>query len=345
MAYKLTAARLREVIHYDPEIGIFRWREPRPNRSVGSVAGYFNSGYWKITIDGENLKAHRLAWLYVHGQWPMGMIDHINGDPIDNRLRNLRDVERFENAANRPFLPNRQGHVGISLDRGGRWVARVSYNGARFYLGTFKTKEEAIAAYREARKRFRGELPHPERPEPPASPPDLSALPKIEPEPFSVARLRRLLSYDPNTGIFLWRHKRANQPAGKRAGYTDKARGYHYINIDKVRYYAHRLAWLYAHGEWPKIEIDHINGDAGDNRLTNLRQADSLENKCNRRVSRRSASGIKGVHLDPRRGTWSAEIKRGNIRKRMSGFRTAETAAEAYRQAAIELHGEFARSE
>src|SRR5437868_3578208 len=103
----------------------------------------------------------------------------------------------------------------------------------------------------------------------------------------TAERLREVLIYAPETGLFYWRGQRGGQGARCEAG-TWHSHGYRSIKIDGVAYYAHRLAWLYVHGEHPNREIDHDNGDRGDNRIVNLRQCSHAENLRN--VSTQSAS-------------------------------------------------------
>lgn len=155
---KLTAERLRELLHYDPETGRFTRRVTRPGRSAkaGSVAGHVNQrGYWVIWI-GCNWMAHRLAWLYVHGAWPDGHIDHINQDKADNRMENLRLVTHAENMQNRPHQRNNvSGFKGVApCRRTGRWQALICSNNKQIHLGFFDTPELAHAAYCEAAARL-----------------------------------------------------------------------------------------------------------------------------------------------------------------------------------------------
>jgi len=97
----LTAERLREVVTYDPLTGIFRWRVTRGCAKAGAVAGGpEKKGYLRISIDGRRFKAHRLAWLYVKGCWPVDQIDHENGRNADNRFDNLREANNPLNSAN-----------------------------------------------------------------------------------------------------------------------------------------------------------------------------------------------------------------------------------------------------
>lgn len=99
--------------------------------------------------------AHRLAWLYVHGEHPENQIDHINGDPSDNRISNLRKATQLENAQNRrrPQKNNEHGSLGITYDsRKKLWRARIGVNGKRKYIGKYKSQEEAAQAYIEAKR-------------------------------------------------------------------------------------------------------------------------------------------------------------------------------------------------
>jgi HNH endonuclease/AP2 domain len=158
---ELTAERLREILDYHPESGIFYWRIARRNGTrAGNIAGAKKAGgYIKISIDGRQHLAHRLAWLYVHGRWPAALIDHINGNPADNRIANLREASRSQNQANSGLrLGNRSGLKGISRKPYGTWSAQIFYQGTKHYLGTFATPEEAHAAYREAARRLFGEF-------------------------------------------------------------------------------------------------------------------------------------------------------------------------------------------
>ncbi len=161
MANDLTAQRLREVVAYDEATGVFTSRIARGGRSkpVGSQLGCKNSaGYDRIMIDGVSYLSHRLAWLYVTGEWPEAEIDHISGDQQDNRFANLRPASREENCRN-TRLPrhNRSGIKGVS-SRKGKWVAMISAGGKQSYLGSFDDKAAAAAAYREAAGRLHGKF-------------------------------------------------------------------------------------------------------------------------------------------------------------------------------------------
>jgi len=107
-------------------------------------------------------------------------------------------------------------------------------------------------------------------------------------------------------------------------------------------YKAHRLAWLYVHGEWPPEQLDHINGQRDDNRVENLRSATRAENAGNSKRRADNTSGFKGVYWNAQRSKWQAKIRRGQLEKHLGLFVCKEDAAEAYRRAAADVFGEFA---
>lgn len=157
----------------------------------------------------------------------------------------------------------------------------------------------------------------------------------------TAERLRELLDYDPVTGEFRWRVKRKKVNPGDLAVSTS-AKRYRHIHIDNAYYLAHRLAWLWVNSEWPKEQIDHINHDAFDNRIANLREASSAQNAHNRRGDRGSKSGLKGVY--PRCGgrRFEAWIMAAGEHLYLGRFATAMEASAAYQAAAKRLHGIFA---
>lgn len=154
----LSAERLRELVAYDEATGLFTRRVSISNRSaVGSPAGYLHraTGYVYATVDGTRHRAHRLAWLYVYGMWPMGVIDHLDGDPANNRIANLRDVTQLQNVrAGKASI----GHAGYHFRPDtGKWRALIQVAGRSVHLGYFKTQEEASAAYKAAKETHHGD--------------------------------------------------------------------------------------------------------------------------------------------------------------------------------------------
>src|SRR5262245_33505102 len=119
MTSALTAERLREVLDYDPSTGVFKSNGGRCGSRVGAtlVGTVRPDGYREIRIDWQRYLAHRLAWLHVHGSWPAGDIDHVNGNPSDNRIVNLRLATRTQNNANSRRRPNTSGFKGVHFCR------------------------------------------------------------------------------------------------------------------------------------------------------------------------------------------------------------------------------------
>lgn len=152
---------VRELLHYDPETGVFRWRKKHARCiRAGDIAGCldrFGAGYWRIRIDGKGYSGHRLAWLYVHGKWPEQVIDHINGDRADNRIANLREATHRQNQQNRTRVQrnNTSGVRGVTWDKvTKRWRAYIENMGHTICLGRYDDKERAAKARRDAELRL-----------------------------------------------------------------------------------------------------------------------------------------------------------------------------------------------
>lgn len=147
--------RAREILSYNSEAGIFTWINPPSNHSdlLGCEAGATASGYRAIQIDGKKYKAHRLAWLLHYGAWPKGIIDHINRNPLDNRIANLRDCRVSDNNKNHGKSGGKIGlPLGVRRTKAGSFTARIRCDKVLINIGTFKTTHEASAAYQKARK-------------------------------------------------------------------------------------------------------------------------------------------------------------------------------------------------
>lgn len=159
----LTQEILKKYVLYNKNTGIFFWLKPGNLRAkVGQIAGKETTGYISIYIDKISYPVHRLAWLYVHGSLPEKCIDHINGDKKDNRICNLRLATPQQNAFNKGKKSNNtSGYKGVYLNkRRNMWVAQARINKKNFYLGAFKTPEEASVAYRKFSKKNHGEFAH-----------------------------------------------------------------------------------------------------------------------------------------------------------------------------------------
>jgi hypothetical protein len=157
-----TARQVRDVYDYDPETGVFTWKADRVTSSgkvvhlAGDVAGSIQfKGYWVVTIGGKQYLAHRVAWLYVTGQWPAQNIDHKNGWKMDNSWANLRDVSPLVNSQNRQGAQKNSatGLLGASWNRlKCKFTARLKVNGRYLSLGYHDTAEAAHAAYVAAKR-------------------------------------------------------------------------------------------------------------------------------------------------------------------------------------------------
>lgn len=159
----LTQEELRRVLSYDPETGLFSWRSgKRTGRGNLSVGCKRPSGYVVITVFGSSFRAHRLAWFYVTGAWPIADIDHINGVRDDNKFSNLREASRAQNLQNTGKRPhNKCGLKGVCwYPRHNRWVAYIRAQGKSKNLGYFDSPEAAHAAYCFAAKKYHGEFAH-----------------------------------------------------------------------------------------------------------------------------------------------------------------------------------------
>lgn len=145
---------VKELLNYNPDTGVFTWLKPSSNLSrvkIGSIAGSVDAsrGYRKIRVKCKRYAAHRLAWFYVHGEWP-DVIDHINGERDDNRMINLRDVSQFINTQN--MSRNKSGCAGVTKNpKDNYWYARLNTGGVNQFLGCFKRYEDACIAARRAR--------------------------------------------------------------------------------------------------------------------------------------------------------------------------------------------------
>ena len=149
----LTAQRLRELLHYNPDTGAFTWIVARGGVGAGKPAcSSATKKHKQIQICKTPYCAHRLAWLYVYGEWPEH-VDHINGNPTDNRIQNLRSVTHAINMQNqrKPQVDNALGFLGVSR-HGPSFRASIRIAGKKTELGVFKTPELAHAAYLTAKR-------------------------------------------------------------------------------------------------------------------------------------------------------------------------------------------------
>ena len=167
----LTADQLRAVLDYNPRTGVFTWRRRMPTRQydktwntryAGTIAGTptVPRGYVQILVDRRLYLAHRLAHLWITGEWPKHEVDHRDGDPTNNRWNNLRVATSSQNKMNGVRRSdNTSGYRGVWFDkRRELWVAEIRGDGIRRHLGYFPTAEAAAAAYAEAAARLHGKF-------------------------------------------------------------------------------------------------------------------------------------------------------------------------------------------
>lgn len=153
----LTIERLRELLTYDPDTGVFKRLVSVSSRArAGAIAGCLDvHGYVLIGIDGNLYKSHRLAWLYMFGEWPKAYLDHRDRNKGNNRIENLREATPLENSQNIVKKNNPHGFMGVSFNkRQGKWWAQIQVNGEKHYLGCFHSPEEASNAYISAKERL-----------------------------------------------------------------------------------------------------------------------------------------------------------------------------------------------
>lgn len=157
----MTQDELKQWLHYDPLTGVFTWLKANSNRVfVGRVAGSVrkNTGYVMIHINKKFYYGHRLAWLYVHGYFPASYMDHIDGNPNNNRIENLREATPTQNNWNRRVSPkSTTGLKGVWRVKSG-FAAYIATGSKRKSLGIFDTPEEAHQAYLRAAAKSRGEF-------------------------------------------------------------------------------------------------------------------------------------------------------------------------------------------
>lgn len=159
---------------------------------------------------------------------------------------------------------------------------------------------------------------------------------------LTLDRLKEVLSYDPETGDFTWLVTRGrNAPAGTVASQSVNSQGYRHIHVDMKGYKAHRLAWFYIYGVWPKLSLDHINGVKHDNRITNLREATRQQNRLNSakwRTSHKKSKypGVAYFNYNRYEG-WRAKFGK----KDLGLFKVEEDAYAAYLAELQKVNAEF----
>lgn len=169
---------------------------------------------------------------------------------------------------------------------------------------------------------------------------------------LTLHALSHLVSYNPETGVFVWLPRARSmfdeactwrtwnsRFAFKRAGRVDAA-GYVAISFGGKKVKAHRLAYFMVHGECPEL-LDHVNGQTADNRIANLRPASASQNNMNRAIGRRNKSGGKGISWHKKAGKWQVHVRAAGAVHYCGLFVDIDAARRARQAKAIELHGQF----
>ena len=152
----ITQDKVRMLFDYEPDSGMLTWRvskgTAKKGSDAGSVSGHAAKKYMNVMIDRKTYAAHRIIWLYVFGVIPDGDIDHINGNSLDNRIVNLRDVDKQENCRNaRLCKRNKTGICGVSIHKQtGKFRVRISHGGKLLSLGLFNNLDDAAKARKDA---------------------------------------------------------------------------------------------------------------------------------------------------------------------------------------------------
>lgn len=155
---------LKEMLHYDPETGVFTWIQKKARLiRVGDEAGTVDAkGYRRIRINRQAYAAHRLAFLYMIGEFPPNEVDHIDGIRSNNKWANLRPATKNENAQNRKATSANGRLLGVTYHKAQqRWRAQIRTNGKQLLLGAFRSAEEAHSAYLAAKHEYHSFQPIP----------------------------------------------------------------------------------------------------------------------------------------------------------------------------------------
>ena len=148
---------LLNLLFYNQDSGLFYWKESRKRVKCGDVAGGIKkNGYVYLMVNGRSYRAHRLAWFYIYGVFPVDQIDHINRNRQDNRIENLRLADSFVNARNKGVSKNNSsGFRGICWDsKNLKWKVKITVSGQDIAVGRFKEIQEAVLARKNAEIQF-----------------------------------------------------------------------------------------------------------------------------------------------------------------------------------------------
>jgi hypothetical protein len=156
---------------------------------------------------------------------------------------------------------------------------------------------------------------------------------------LTQARLKELLDYDMDTGVFTWKNYRHSKMPNKQKAGSFDTWGYIKISVDNKLYRAHRLAWLFVYGEMPLLQIDHINGIRTDNRIANLRKVNNAENQQNiKKAQINNKCGLLGVRFHKHANKYEARIQKDNKPIHLGYYETPQQAHEKYLEAKKQHH-------
>lgn len=155
----LSQKTLKKALKYEPHTGTFTWRTPRSKVQIGNIAGSLDKtrkGYRRIKLNGQAYSAHRMAFLYMTGAWPINQVDHLNHDMDDNRWTNLREATQEDNSLNRKIpRNNKTGIVGVRWNaQCNKYQALIRHRNILYHLGLFKHFKDAVTVRKAAERRL-----------------------------------------------------------------------------------------------------------------------------------------------------------------------------------------------
>ena len=347
-----TLTQLQAIFDCNTETGVVTWKDVgfKAGKKVIGRQGSIQGRYRTIHAPGVNLKVHRVVWLFYHGIWPKGSLDHRDGNTLNNAISNLREATAAENNQNkgRP-KNNKTGKKGVTLTSGG-FMAQIMADGSKHVFPRTETLEEAAAIYEDAARRLHGEFANIGKQQTSLEPVDLHSsrmlIDAAADRPLPTReQVLAVYNYHPDIGRFSRKYAWNNLPAGRMAGRIRKD-GYRHLRVpntifaDGREYLEHHLVWLIEMGSWPVgFYVDHVNEPRSDNRIANLRLANPSQNQWNRGLSKNNVTGRKGVTI--RGARFVSQIEIANKQVYLGSFATLEEAFNAYCAAAYLWHEEF----
>jgi len=347
-----TLAELQAIFDCNTETGVVTWKDVgfEAGKKVIGRQGSIQGRYRTIHAPGVNLKVHRVVWLFHHGVWPRGSLDHRDGNTLNNAISNLREATAAENGQNKGRLKsNKTGKKGVTLTPGG-FMTQIMAGGSKYRFPRTENLEEAAAIYEEAAKCLHGEFANVGEQQAGLLPVDLHSPGMLIDDASDRPRPTReqvlaVYNYHADIGRFSRKSAWNNLPAGRMAGRIRKD-GYRRLRVpnaafaDGREYLEHHLVWLVELGSWPVgFYVDHIDEPRSDNRIANLRLANPSQNQWNRGLSKNNVTGRKGVTI--RGARFASQIEVDNKQVYLGSFATVEEAFDAYCAAAYLWYGKF----